>query len=350
MGQAGILPFFTTIVRPLEITVFTSKKSIYIAVALLLVALGGAHAVANNQANRTAEELVNELVSKINENGGDVEVGEVTANPYNKNITVKDILVTDEMGRQHQIGMLTLSDIELNPEQDFIYAMNIATVDALYKVTGGDGTSEQEQALADTLQSIGIQQERIGHDQRLSYRYQPLERRISLNLQNQFYNPELPKKSDAQLFSLNMQTDFSQIPDLESQLQRLRNNEDMSTASAEWMQTGLISAEIDFEDRGSWQPFIAKAAEQAGISEIELKAQMKQQMQQQISALQTVWPELHNQLNDAVLTFIDSDTPRLVMDINSKNPQGTGLMLAFMSALMSPNSVAGYFDIQVTAE
>lgn len=329
---------------------FTSKKPIYIAIILLLVALGGAHAVANNQANRTAAELVNELVSKINENGGDVEVGEVTGNPYNKNITVKDILVTDELGRQHQIGMLTLSDIELNPEQDFIYAMNIATVDARYKVTGGDGTSEQEQALADTLQSIGIQQERIGHDQRLAYRYQPLERQLSLNLQNQFYNPEQSNKADAQLFSLNMQTLFSQIPDLENQLQRLRNNEDMSTASAEWMQTGLIAAEIDFEDRGAWQPFIKQAAQQAGISEVELKAQLKQQMQQQVAALQTVWPELHTQLTDAAVTFIDSDTPRLAMDINSKNPQGTGLMLAFMSVLMSPTSVAGYFDIQLTAE
>lgn len=326
---------------------FKVKKIIYIPLAILTIALGGAHAVANNQANQAAQELVDEFVTKINQNGGQVEVGEVVANPYNKNISVKDVLVTDDSGRQHQIGLLTLSDIELNESQDFIYAMNVSTLDALFTVTGGDGTAEQEQSLVDTLRNLGIKNDKIGHDQHLAYRYKPLERQLSLSLQNQFYNPELDNKQAAQLFSMNLHTDFSQIPDLESQMRRLRNNEDMSAVSAEWMQTGLINASIDFADHGAWQPIIEQGAKKAGVAEAEFKAQFKQQILQQISALQGVSPSLQQQLTQATTDFIDSDEPQLNVNIESKNPQGAGLMLTFMSMLMSPLALENTFDIQV---
>ncbi|HAO26437.1 MULTISPECIES: hypothetical protein [unclassified Methylophaga] len=329
---------------------FKVKKIIYVPLAIIAIALGGAHAVANNQANQAAQELVDELVTRINQNGGQVEVGEVAANPYNKNISVKDVLVTDDAGRKHQIGLLTLSEIELNQEQDFIYAMNISTQDALFTVTGGDGTPEQEQSLVDTLRILGINEDKIGHNQRLAYRYKPVERQLSLNLQNQFYNPELTKKDAAQLFSMNLHTDFSQIPDLESQMQRLRNNEDMTTTSAEWMQTGLIKASIEFEDRGAWQPLIEENAKKAGVSPEVFKNQLKQQMLQQFSALPAISADLQSQLTQASTRFIDSDKPQVELDINSKNPQGTGLMMTFLAIMMSPNALENYFDIQVKAD
>jgi len=330
--------------------VFKVKKIIYIPIAILLIGLAGAHAVANNQANQAAQELVEELVSKINENGGQVAVGEVIANPYNKNISVKDVLVTDDSGRQHQIGLLTLSDIELNERQDFIYAMNISTQNALFTVTGGDGTAEQEQSLADTLKSLGINNDKIGHDQQLAYRYKPAERQLSLSLQNQFYNPELTKKAAAQLFSMNLHTNFSQVPDLENQMQRIRNNEDMTTASTEWMQTGLIKASIDFEDRGAWQALMEEGAKKEGVTPAVFKEQLKQQMLQQFSAMPAVSANLKSQLTEASTRFIDSDSPQVELDINSKNPQGTGIMLAFMSIIMSPNALESFFDIQVKAD
>lgn len=326
------------------------KKVVYIPLLVIAVALGGAHAVANNQANQVAKELVDELVTRINENGGQVEVGEVTANPYNKNITVKDVLVTDDSGRQHQIGSLTVSDIELNPNQDFIYAMNISTQDALFTVTGGAGTAEQEASLAETLRQLGITKEKIGHDQHLAYRYIPGDRQLSLSLQNHFYNPELADKSAAQLFSMNLHTLFSQIPDLEKQMQMLRNNEDMTAVSTEWLQTGLINAAMDFEDGGAWEPLLEQNAEQAGVSKEVLKAQLKQQIQQQLLALPALSPNLKNQLAEASTRFIDSDTPQLNLDITSKQPQGTGLMMVFMAAMMSPNALENYFDIQVKAD
>lgn len=329
---------------------FKVKKIIYIPIAILLIGLAGAHAVANNQANQAAQELVDELVSKINETGGQVEVGAVVANPYNKNISVKDILVTDDYGRQHQIGLLTLSDIELNERQDFIYAVNISTQNALFTVTGGDGTAEQEQSLADTLKSLGINNDKIGHDQQLAYRYKPAERQLSLSLQNQFYNPEQSKKSAAQLFSMNLQTDFSQVPDLENQMQRLRNNEDMTAASTEWMQTGLIKASVDLADRGAWQTLMDEGAKKAGVTPAVFKEQLKQQMLQQFSAMPVVSANLKSQLTDASIRFIDSDSPQLELDINSKNPKGTGIMLAFMSIIMSPNALESFFDIQVKAD
>lgn len=329
---------------------FKVKKIIYVPLAILAIALGGAHAVANNQANQAAQELVDELVTKINQNGGQVEVGEVMANPYNKNISVKDVLVTDDSGRQHQIGLLTLSDIELNENQDFIYAMNVSTLDGVFTVTGGDGTPEQEQSLVETLRNLGIKKDKIGHDQHLAYRYKPQERQLSLSLQNQFYNPELEQKDSAQLFSMNLHTNFSQVPDLESQMQRLRNNEDMSAASAEWMQTGLIKASVDFEDRGAWQPLIEQGAKKAGVSEEEFKAQFKQQILQQLSAAKALSPNLQQQLIQATTDFIDSDKPQLALDIDSKNPQGSGLMLTFMSMLMSPLALENMFEIQVKAE
>ena len=329
---------------------FKVKKIIYIPLVLLAIALGGAHAVANNQANQVAQELVDDLVSKINQNGGQVEVGEVVANPYNKNITVKDVLVTDDSGRTHQIGLLTLSDIELNEQQDFIYAMNVSTIDALFTVTGGDGTAEQEKSLVDTLRTLGITKDKLGHDQHLAYRYKPFERQLSLSLQNQFYNPELENKDAAQLFSMNLHTDFSQIPDLESQMQRLRNNEEMSALSAEWMQTGLIKASIDFADQGAWQPLIEQGARKAGVSEEEFKAQFKQQILQQLSAVKALSPNLQQQLTQPTTDFIDSDQPQLNVDVDSINPQGSGLMLTFMSMLMSPLALENTFNIQVKAE
>lgn len=329
---------------------FKIKKIIYIPIVLLVIGLGGAHAVANNQANQAAQELVDELVAKINQNGGQVEVGEVIANPYNKNISVKDILVTDDTGRQHQVGLLTLSDIELNQNQDFIYAMNVSIEDALFTVTGGDGSVEQEQSLIDTLRSLGISKDKIGNDQQLVYRYKPLEGQLSLSLQNKIYNPELVESKAAQLFSMQLQTDFSQIPDLENQLQRLRNNEDMTTASAEWMQTGLINASIEFEDRGAWQPVLEEGAKKAGVSTEIFREQLKQKMLQQFLALQAITPKLQSQLVEASTHFIDSDTPQVELNLQSKNPQGTGIMLVFMAIMMSPNALESYFDIQVATQ
>lgn len=326
------------------------KKIIYVPLLIIAIALGGAHAVANNEANQAAQALVDELVAKINQNGVQVEVGEVVANPYTKNISVKDVLITDDADRKHQIGLLTISDIELNQSQDFIYAMNISTHDALFTVTGGDGTEEQEKSLVEALRDLGIQKDKIGHDQHLAYRYYPLERQLTLNLQNQFYNPELTEKDTAQLFSMTLHTNFSQIPDLESQMQRLRNNEDMSTVSAEWMQTGLITAAIDFEDAGAWHSLVEQGAESAGMSKEEYKAGMKQQVQQQFSALRAISPALRSQLIEASIRFIDSDTPQAQLDINSKSPDGAGILLVFMATMMSPNALENYFDIQVAAE
>src|SRR5690606_6145009 len=148
-------------------------------------------------------------------------------------------------------------------------------------------------------------------DQHLAYRYKPEERQVSLSLQNQFYNPELEEKDSAKLFSMNLHTNFSQVPDLESQMQRLRNNEDMSAASAEWMQTGLIKASIDFADQGAWQPLIEQGAQKAGVSEEEFKAQFKQQILQQLSAVKALSPNLQQQLTQAMTNFIDSFQPQL---------------------------------------
>jgi len=326
------------------------KKIIYVPLLILAIALGGAHAVANNEANQAAQALVDELVAKINQNGVEVEVGEVVANPYTKDITVNDVLITDDADRKHQIGLLTISDIELNQAQDFIYAMDISTEDALFTVTGGDGTEQQEQSLVEALRNLGIQEDKIGHNQHLAYRYHPIERQLTLSLQNQFYNPELTEKDTAQLFSMNLHTNFSQIPDLESQMRRLRNNEDMSAVTAEWMQTGLITAVMEFEDAGAWQPLVEQGAESAGMTTEEYKAGLKLQIQQQFSALQALSPELRTQLIEASSQFIDSDTPQVELDINSKSPEGAGIFLVFMATMMSPNALENYFDIQVAAE
>ena len=133
-------------------------------------------------------------------------------------------------------------------------------------------------------------------------------------------------------------------------MRRLRNNEDMSAVTAEWMQTGLITAAIEFEDAGAWQPLIEQGAESAGMTTEEYKAGLKLQIQQQFSALQALSPGLRTQLIEASSQFIDSDTPQVELDINSKSPEGAGIFLVFMATLMSPNALENYFDIQVAAE
>jgi hypothetical protein len=82
----------------------------------------------------------------------------------------------------------------------------------------------------------------------------------------------------------------------------------------------------------------------------EYKAGLKLQIQQQFSALQALSPELRTQLIEASSQFIDSDTPQVELDINSKSPEGAGIFLVFMATMMSPNALENYFDIQVAAQ
>ena len=112
-----------------------------LAACLIVIGLSSAHAVATMQAEAVAKGLIEALVVKLNQSGWQVQVSEVSANPYDRSVVVENIRIRDKLGRPHSIDSLILKNIELNPQRDFIKSLQLETHDAvvtLVKLTGQD--------------------------------------------------------------------------------------------------------------------------------------------------------------------------------------------------------------------
>lgn len=323
-----------------------NAKRFMVALALLLIGLSVAHGVVNSQADKIAQQLVDDVIQRLNQIGVQVTVGTVSANPYNKNVLVETIRILDVAGQRHSIETLTLKNIELNARQDFIAAMQIETRDAAINLLSPAINADPSLMLKEHLNALNIDNGRVGHNQTIAYVYDAANGQLKLNVNAEFYHPD--NRADP-LFDIRFQTQFSRVPDLQQQLTQLGNNNTPQQLSAAWLDLALNDAVVVLQDQGAWQPILKAGAKNVGVSEQVYREQVKQQWLQQLATVRNLPPNVQLQIQQAVSQFVDSEQPAASLQISSKMSEGSGLMLAMMSSLISPNTVNSFFAIELEA-
>lgn len=322
-------------------------KRLLIAGSLLLIGLGVAHAVAHSQADKIAQQLVNDVIAQLNEQGVKVTVGEVSANPYNKNVMIETIRILDTADQRHSIETMTLKNIELNAEQDFIEAMNIETRDAAINVLSPAINAHPSKMLIDHLHALNITNGKVGHNQTLAYLYDADNAQLKVDVNGEFYHPDNRAEP---LFDLQFKTAFSRVPDLQRQLSQLNQNASAQQLSAAWLDLALNEAMMKIQDQGAWLPIIRAGAADAGMNEQAYRQQVKQQWIQQLALLKSLPPDVRLQVEQAITNFVNSEQPSALLEVSSKIPEGAGLMLAMMSSLISPLAINNFFTIALQAD
>jgi len=323
-----------------------NAKRFMVALALLLIGLGVAHGVATTQADRVAKQLVDDVIERLGQNGVQVSVGEVSANPYNKNILVETIRILDAAGQRHSIETITLKNIELTPRQDFIAAMQIETRDAAINLLSPAINADPSLMLKEHLSALNIDNGRVGHNQTIAYVYDAANAQLKLDVDGEFYHPDNRAEP---LFDVRFKTEFSRVPDLQQQLTQLGNNATPQQLTAAWLDLALNEAVVDFQDQGAWQPILKAGAQQAGMSEQAYREQVKQQWIQQLATIRNLPPNVQLQIQQAITQFVDSEQPAASLHISSKMSEGSGLMLTMMSSLVRPATVNNFFAIELEA-
>lgn len=321
-----------------------NAKRFMVALALLLIGLGVAHAVATSQADKVARQLVDDVIERLSESGVQVTVGEVSANPYNKHILVETIRILDAAGQRHSIETVTLKNIELTPRQDFIAAMQIETRDAAINLLSPAINPDPSSMLKAHLNALNIDNGRVGHNQTIAYVYDVANAQLKLDVAGEFYHPD--NRADP-LFDVHFQTEFSRVPDLQQQLSQLENNVTPQHLSAAWLDLALNEAVVEFQDQGAWQPILKAGAQQAGVTEQAYREQVKLQWIQQLAVIRNLPPNVQSQIQQAIMQFVDSEQPEASLQISSKMSEGSGLMLTMMSSLIRPETVNNFFAIEL---
>lgn len=325
-----------------------AKPRLYVAVCLIIVGLGSAHAVATMHTEDIARSLVEALVVKLNQSGWQVQVNDVTANPYNRSVVLENIRIRDKMGRSHSIDTLILKNIELNEQRDFVKSLQLETRDAvitLVKLTEVDNKFNQ---LHSYLQALGINSGRIGHRQLLALDYDDVSDQLLLTMEGQLHHPADNKAMS--LVDFRWHSRFNNVPDLMQQLALLGNPENRAALILPWSQLALISGDLSLQDQGAWEPLMRSAAARENMSEADFRAQLKQQWQSDINNWRALPAPLKQQVTDAVGVFVDSPQPAMQLDVDATNQQGNSLMMAMMTSLISPMVLTQLFEIAVEAE
>ncbi|MEX1201423.1 MAG: hypothetical protein WEB02_11600 [Methylophaga sp.] len=325
-----------------------AKPRLYVVVCLMIVGLSSAHAVATMRAEDLARGLVEALVVKLNQTGWQVQVNKVTANPYNHSVLVENIRIRDKLGRSHSIDTLTLKNIELNEQRDFVKSLHLETRDAvitLIKLTEADNKFNE---LHSYLQALGINSGRIGHRQLLALDYDDVRDQLLVTMEGQLHHPADNKATS--LVDFRWHSRFNNVPDLKQQLALLGNPENRAALILPWSQLALISGNLSLQDQGAWEPLMRSAAARENMPEADFRAQLKQQWQSDINSWRALPVPLKQQATDAVGVFVDSPQPAMQLNVDATNQQGNSLMMAIMTSMISPMVLTQLFEIDLEAE
>ena len=196
-----------------------AKPRLLLAVCLIFIGLSSAHAVATLRADEVAKGLVEALIVKLNQSGWQVQVSQVSANPYDRSVLIENVRIRDQQGRSHSIDALTLKNIELNEQRDFIKSLHVETRDAVITLVRLTEQSNKFNQLHSYLQALGINSGRIGHRQLLALDYDDKRDQLLLTMDGQLHHPADNKATS--LVDFHWHSRFSNVPDLKQQLMRI---------------------------------------------------------------------------------------------------------------------------------
>ncbi len=325
-----------------------AKPRLLVAACLIIVGLSSAHAVATMRAEDLARGLVEALVLKLNQTGWQVQVSNVSANPYDRSVLVENIRIRDKMGRSHSIDRLILKNIELNTQRDFVKSLHLEARDAvitLVKLTDADNKFNE---LHSYLQALGINSGRIGHRQLLALDYDDVSDQLMVTMDGQLHHPADNKAMS--LVDFRWHSRFNNVPDLKQQLALLGNPESRAALLLPWSQLALVSGNLSVQDQGAWEPLMRSAAARENMPEADFRAQLKEQWQTDINDWRVLPAPLKQQATDAVSVFIDSPQPAMELNVDATNQRGNSLMMAMMTSLISPMVLTQLFEIHLEAE
>ncbi len=325
-----------------------AKPRLLLAVCLIFVGLSSAHAVATLRADEVAKGLVEALIVKLNQSGWQVQVSQISANPYTRSVLVENVRIRDKQGRSHSIEALTLKNIELNDQRDFIKSLHVETRDAVITLVRLTEQSNKFNELHSYLQALGINSGRIGHRQLLALDYDDKRDQLLLTMDGQLHHPADNKAMS--LVDFHWHSRFSNVPDLKQQLMLLGDPQNRAALALPWTQLALISGELSVQDQGAWEPLMRSAAARENLSEADYRARLKQQWLNDISGWRALAPDLKQQASDAVSVFVDSPQPSMQLNVDATSQQGNSLMMAMMTSMISPMVLTQLFDIALEAE
>jgi hypothetical protein len=300
------------------------------------------------QAEAVAKGLVEALVVKLNQSGWQVQVSDVIANPYNRSVVVENIRIRDKLGRSHSIDALTLKNIELNAQRDFIKSLQLEARDAVITLVKLTEQSSKLNELHSYLQALGINSGRIGHRQLMALDYDDNKDQLMISMDGQLHHPADTKATS--LVDFRLRGRLSNVPDLKQQLTLMGNPENRAALALPWTQLALISGNLSLQDQGAWEPLMRSAAARENLPEADYRAQLKQQWQRDIDGWRTLPAPLKQQASDAVGIFVDSPQPSMQLAIDATNQQGNSLMMAMMTSMISPMVLTQLFDVVLEAE
>lgn len=325
-----------------------AKPRLLVAVCLIIVGLSSAHAVATLRAEEVARGLIEALIVKLNQSGWQVQVSNVSANPYNHNVVVENVRIRDTLGRSHSIDALILKNIELNDQGDFIKSLHLETRDAVITLVRLTEENNKLNELHSYLQALGINSGRIGHRQLLALDYDDVSDRLMVTMEGQLHHPADNKARS--LVDFRWRSTFSNVPDLKQQLSLLGYPENRAALVLPWTQLALVSGDLAIQDQGAWEPLMRSAAAQENMPEADYRAKLKQQWQTDISNWRPLPVPLKQQAIDAIDVFVDSPQPAMQLNVEATNPRGNSLMMAAMTSMVSPMVLTQLFIISLEAE
>ncbi|AFJ02232.1 hypothetical protein Q7C_1075 [Methylophaga frappieri] len=324
------------------------RSRFLVAASLLMVGVFSVHAWAAQRADDVARGMVEALVTKLNQSGIQVEVGEVKTSPSARSVEVDNIRIRDKAGRAHAIEAITLKNIELNKERDFVESFQVDIDDAVVTLIRLTDQQNRLNVLNYYLQALGINSGRIGHQQTLTVNYLAARSQLQLEMEGQFHHPADSRSRS--MADFRWKGHFSNVPDLRQQLILLGKPENHAALALAWTQLNLIHSELTLQDQGAWEPLVRSAAARENMTEPDFRTQLKQQAQQSVDTWRYLPADLKQTVADKLAVSIDSPQPYLQVDVASTHPGGNSIMMTMMTSVITPQVVTQLFNIKMEAQ
>lgn len=324
----------------------TFKKVFVTLVFVLFLVAVSVHATVQHLANQYADEMVTELIELLENSGISISIGRLTVQPYRREVTARNVVI--EMGEQpYSIGLVRLSQIEFNEAEDFILAMRVDVEQSMVSVTPQLADAIHPEVIWQTLQHMGIEDGQIAQRQSVDYRYIPELSRVQITANSRVHHPDNIRQA---MYEFEVTTEFSQLPDLQQMFDDFRRAPEQSNLSMRWLSTGLIAFSADYIDSGWWSAYRSTAARISGLTEQHFNYASAEQVTAWIAELTFLPASTKQLLTQVSADFITAETPRLHFSVRALPSDGVNIPMAFMAALMSPNTLENFFKVDLSVD
>lgn len=322
----------------------TFKRVVVTLVLILFLVAVSVHATVQHLANQYADEMVTEFVELLANSGINISIGKLTVHPYRREVTARNVVI--ERGDQtYAVGLVSLSQIEFNEAEDFILAMRVDLEHSLMTVTPALADAIHADVLWQSLQHIGIENGQLAQRQSIHYRYTPEHSRVQLMANSRVHHPDNIRQA---LYEFEVSAEFTQLPDLQQMFDEFRTVPEQTLMSMRWLSTGLMSFSADYIDKGWWSAYRTTAARISGLSEQHFNYVSAEQVTAWLAELPFLPASTKQLLMQVSADFIAAQAPRFRFSVRAVPPEGVNIPMAFMAALMSPNALENFFEVDLS--